>query len=243
MSYQKRAHLLHLSALTTWKSNTLRLLTLLAALTFATTAAAEIEKVAAPRDYTPIEQAQIGTREDGLGVKNGHQIGDVTLEQFGADALTLSDLWNEQPLLIVFYRGGWCPFCNTQIKEMSDNYGQFEKLDVLPVFISVDKPDVASLTSQTYSIPFPVLSDTALSAHTEFNVVNKISDEQRARMAKRGLDFDEWSGSNHGVIAHASTFLVDSKGVVQWSTVVKDYRSRPTLEQLLAAIQQWKSNP
>jgi len=206
----------------------------------ATYSYAEIEKVANPRAYVAIDDKKIGTREDGLGVENGHKVADIVLAEHYGGSISLTDLWAGHPLIVIFYRGGWCPFCNAQIKEMADNSERFEEIGVLPVFISVDTPDAVSLTNQTYQIPFPVLSDTNLKAHTEFNVINKISDELQERAASRGLDFSEWSGSDHGVIAHASSFLVDTNGVVQWSTVVKDYRSRPSIDQLIAAIEQWQ---
>ena len=217
---------------------------LLATLIFlAGNASAEITEIAKPRAYKPIEATQIGTRDDDLGVANGHQVGPVQITGYEGNAVALSDLWQEQPLMVIFYRGGWCPFCNMQIKELSDHYAEFEAAGVLPVLISVDKPDAASLTTQTYDIPFPVLSDQTLVAHNEFNVVNKLSDEQKQRAAGRGLDFAEWAGNDHGVIGVASSFLVDTKGVVQWSTVLKDFTKRPTKDQLIAAINAWKTSP
>jgi peroxiredoxin len=77
----------------------------------------------------------------------------------------LSDLMRRGPLLLVFYRGGWCPYCNFQIRELTAAYPEYGKRGVTPVAISVDRVEESAKTLATYSIPFPVLSDPELAAH------------------------------------------------------------------------------
>lgn len=220
----------------------LAFLTFIFATFLGTNAHAEIEKVAKPKTYTNIGEATIGTREGGLGVANGHEVSNLSMPDYNGEMVALSDLWEDKPLMLVFYRGGWCPYCNMQVKELSDEYAKFEDVGLLPVLVSVDKPDASALLTKSYEIPFPVLSDQDLAAHREFNVVLKM-DEGRVESAKaRGLDFAEWAGQDHSSIAVASTFLIDTDGVVQWSTVLDDYKSRPTVDQLISAYTEWQSN-
>jgi len=211
------------------------------AFAFSSEAFAQIDQVANPRAYKTIDESTLGTRQADYGVPNGHQVGDITITDIDGAEVTMSDLWGEQPLMVVFYRGGWCPFCNMQIRELSEDYAAFEEQGVTPVLISVDQPDVAALTTETYDIPFPVLSDSDLIAHEEFNVVYKLTAQEIQRAEQRGRDFGDWSGRDHESIALASSFLVDSDGVVQWATVIEDYTSRPTIEQLITAITDWKA--
>lgn len=201
----------------------------------------QVDQLAPERAYKIIDESTIGTRDGDLGVPNGHVVSDVSISDTDGNLVALDELWKDQALMVVFYRGGWCPYCNMQIRELSEDYAAFEKEGVLPVLISVDQPDVTSLTTETYDIPFPVLSDQDLVAHTEFNVINKLSQEHLDWAASRGRDFADWSGRDHQTIAVASSFLVDTNGVVQWSTVLEDYTSRPTVKQLMAAISNWKA--
>ena len=202
---------------------------------------AQVDQVANPRAYNLIDESAIGTQDGEYGVPNGHQVGDIKMTNIDGEDVTMNELWGDQALMVVFYRGGWCPYCNMQIRELSEDYAAFEEQGVMPVLISVDKPDVAALTTETYDIPFPVLSDSDLAAHEAFNVVYKLTDREIERAESRGRDFADWSGRDHETIAIASSFLVDSDGVVQWSTVLKDYTSRPTVEQLMTAINDWKA--
>ena len=194
-------------------------------------------KIAMPRDYNALANELLGTREEGFGVAVGTDVSGLVVRSIEGAAYPMDELWRSQPAMIIFYRGGWCPFCNAQVRELSMAHPQFEKRGIQLALISVDKPDAGAMLKQTYDVPFPVLSDQDLAAHKAFNVVMQIP-EERAQKAKDtfGLDFKEWSGRGHLTIAVASSFLVDTDGRVQWSTVIKDYSLRPSKEQLLALI-------
>lgn len=201
-------------------------------------ASAEITAVAQPRDYSEIADDLIGSREGGFGVPNGTDVSGLEVLSIEGETVALDDLWAEKPLMLIFYRGGWCPFCNAQIRELSLGYSEFEERGVEIAVVSVDRPDVAILTKKTYEVPFPVLSDQDLVAHKAFNVILQMTQEDAARtLERRGRDYTEWSGRDHLAIAIASSFLIGTDGEVKWSTVVEDYRSRPTPEQLLSAIE------
>ena len=175
-------------------------------------------------------------------INTGQKVPDFTLTNASGNSINLYTQLENGPVILTWYRGGWCPYCNLQSRELSENYSLFEAENVLPVLISVDKPDASALMSATYEIPFPVLSDQDLIAHSEFNVVKVMSQQEIERAAQRGRDASDWSDRDHKSYAVASSFLVDTDGVVQWSTVLEDYSKRPSIEQLLAAISDWKAN-
>jgi len=198
---------------------------------------AEAIKNATPRDYNTVENELLGTSAKGFGVVIGTNVSGLIVSSIDGNPFNMDQLWRDKPTMIIFYRGGWCPFWNTQVRELSLAYSEFKKRGVEIALISVDKPDASTLLKKAYEIPFPVLSDQDLVAHNAFNVVKTIS-EERARKAKEtfGLDFKEWSDRDHLTIAVASSFLVDTEGNVQWSTVLEKYSSRLSPEQLLSAI-------
>lgn len=138
--------------------------------------------------------------------------------------------------MLVFYRGGWCPFCNYQIRQLTEAYPQYRERGVTPVAISVDRPEEAAKTRATYEIPFPVLSDPDLAAHRAYRVMHEVDDAERERLAGFGMDIERASGRDHHVIAIPSVFVVDAEGVVRWAHADPDYRVRPSNEQILAAL-------
>jgi peroxiredoxin len=197
------------------------------------------EKAAeAPRAIptTAEDQQVIGTLPEGVGLEVGATIPDVEVHDGSGQAVSLASLVRDQPTLIFFYRGGWCPFCNFQIRELTEAHAKFEARSVKLVAISVDQAGEAAKTQAAYTIPFPVLSDPDLRAHEAFRVVEHVSPEEIARLKGMGLDLEAASGREHGKIAVPAVFLIDADAKVTWAHANRDYRVRPTIEQLLNAI-------
>jgi peroxiredoxin len=176
----------------------------------------------------------LGTREDGLGLVVGATIPSFEIQDFRGETFSSTRI-NDANTLIVFYRGGWCPFCNFQIRELSQSHDRFKALGVSVVAISVDQPDAAAVTRNAYEVPFPVLSDPDLKAHEAFNVVLQLDAAGVARLAKYGHDIEKWSGKDHHEMAVPAVFLVRD-GKVAWAHVARDYKTRPSTEQLLTAV-------
>ncbi|WP_160154271.1 peroxiredoxin-like family protein [Microbulbifer sp. ALW1] len=184
---------------------------------------------------TPAESLGIG--EAGLEV--GSRPADFSVSSHKGDQVSLNGLVKEKaPILVVFYRGGWCPYCNVQIRQLAEAWPEFEKRGVTPVLISADKPDASALAKATYEIPFPVLSDPDLKAHEAFDVVVQIDDATAEKYKGYGIDLEAWSGRGHHKIAAPGIFLLDKTGTVQWAHVSKDYKTRPCVAQLLAVLDQ-----
>ena len=194
-------------------------------------------KVATPMDYTAVENAALGVNENGKGLEPGTEIVALTIADIHGKPFELQQAWREQPALVIFYRGGWCPFCNMQVRELSVKYPQLQAAGVQALLISVDEPDKAAMVDAQYEIPFPVLSDPKLIAHEAFNVVLELSEENLARYREYGLDLSAWSGQEHNKIAVSSVFLIDQSGTVLFSHAPEDFRSRPSVEQLVAVIE------
>ena len=189
-----------------------------------------------PKPLTEPTAEALGTREDGLGLAVGATIPLFEILDFRGEVFSSTAI-NDADTLVVFYRGGWCPFCNFQIRELSQSYDKFKALGVSLVAISVDRPDAAAVTRNAYEVPFPVLSDPGLKAHEAFNVVLQLDAAGVARLAKYGHDIEKWSGKDHHKMAVPAVFLVRD-GKVAWAHVARDYKTRPSTEQLLTAVKQ-----
>ena len=181
----------------------------------------------------------MGSHDQGVGIKKGSKVAGFSAQTHDGQKTDLSTLLTNGPLMVVFYRGGWCPYCNLQIRELTREWPKFKRRGVTPVLISADSVDGASLASKMYEIPFPVLSDANLAAHNAFDVTLDIDDKTYKLYQSYGIELEAWSGKGHHKIAVSSAFLVDSEGVVQWAHTSKDYTTRPSAKQLLSVIDQW----
>ncbi|UTA48391.1 peroxiredoxin family protein [Simiduia sp. 21SJ11W-1] len=183
------------------------------------------------------EAKALGLRDGGAGLAVGTAVPAFKASAHTGEPVSQKDLLAAgKPLLVIFYRGGWCPYCNLQIRQLTEAYNQFAKRNVELVLISADKVDGAALAQRRYEIPFPVLADPELSAHEAFNVVMTLSPELVETYKGYGIDVEQWSGKTHHKFALASAFIVNPQGKVQWAHVSEDYKSRPSVPQLLGVI-------
>ena len=195
-------------------------------------------------ETTPTPADKLGTLAPNTGIPVGQKIPDAHGRDLDGKDVTLSSLYAKGPILLAFYRGGWCPFCNSEIHALTTAFPDYQKRGVTPVAVSVDTPDKEAKLKATYAIPFPVLSDSDATMIEAFHVVNKVNDQQLAKMKTFGVDLEASSGKTHHEIAIPALFLVDRSGVVRWAHSDPDFKTRPSTAQLLAAIDATKlSNP
>jgi peroxiredoxin len=185
-------------------------------------------------EATPVQLA--GPAPEGVGVPVGQVALDPQLLDSSAMLAHVLDGLSKRYLLVVFYKGGWCPSCNVQIHKFSKGYAEFHKRAVAIVAISVDKPEYGAKTAAEYGLPFPVLSDSDLLAPRAYRVVDHVNGFGAFMLARMGADLKARSGPEHHDVAIPALFLVDADRKVRWSHVDKDYAMRPSIALVLAAI-------
>jgi len=185
----------------------------------------------------PTPQSRLGTLPENIGLSEGQSAPDAKVRDANGRLLMLSSLYAQGPVLIVFYRGGWCPSDNYQIQNLSEMYSEFQQLGVKPVLISVDAPTKSAIVEVAYDVPFPIISDSDLNATKAFEVSYKLSQDELTALNEYDIDPMEESGRSHNVVAIPSAFLVH-QGKVLWSHADQDYTIRPTVSQLVSAIAQ-----
>ncbi|MEO7673255.1 MAG: peroxiredoxin family protein [Pyrinomonadaceae bacterium] len=154
-------------------------------------------------------------------VKAGEVAPDFTLTSSDGKEITLSKVG--KPVVLVFYRGYWCPFCARQLAELRGLLRPEEK--VLLLAISVDPADKSKDLAAKIAkdgkgdVPFPFLSDPG----------HKIIDNY-------GLVDPAYAGKNFDGIPHPAVYVLDNKRNVVWAKVESDYKKRPTNEEIRAAL-------
>jgi len=189
-----------------------------------------------PKEYAATAAERVGVLAAGTGIAVGQPAPDVHAQELSGKDVSLASLYAAGPILLAFYRGGWCPYCNMEIHSLSVAYPEFQKRGVTPVALSVDRPEAEATLKATYTIPFPVLSDPDARAIEAFHLVKNVSAEELAKMRSFGIDLEAYSGRTHHEIAIPALFLIDRAGVVRWAHSDPDFKVRPSTAQILAAI-------
>jgi peroxiredoxin len=183
---------------------------------------------------TPADR--LGTAPAGFGPNVGDRAPDASLPDVTGKMQSLAEIFARGPTLVIFYRGGWCPFCNLQLHDYSVNKPEFDKRGVHLVAISVDKPSEEAKTQAKHGVPFPMLSDPRMVALQAYRVVHVPGDAEKKAMAGYGIDLAAYSGESHGDFAVPALILVDRNDVVRFVHVDEDFKTRPSAKQMLSVV-------
>lgn len=201
---------------------------------------AKVEASAAPaprsREPAPTPQAALGAKTTGLGLEVGAQAPIVQIHDSEGKPVSTDAVFGKEAVLVVFYRGGWCPYCNAQLHGLSQRFAELRERGLTVAAVSVDKADEAAKTRASWQVPFHLWSDPDLALHEAFRVVHQTDTAEQERLKGFGIDLEASSGRSHRKFAVPGLFLIDRAGVVRWSHVDPDYKVRPTFDQLLGVI-------
>jgi peroxiredoxin len=186
---------------------------------------------------TPADK--LGSVPSGLGLKLGTKAPDVTLSDITGKPQKLSALYNEGPTFVVFYRGGWCPFCNLQLQGLTNAKADFDAKGLKIVAISVDKADEEAKTKAKHGLAFPMLSDGDMLAHKAFNVIHVAPEAEQKALLGYGINLEAASGKTHHSFAVPAIFLVDKTGAIQWMHIDEEYKTRPSAKQMIEVAEKF----
>ncbi|MBJ2154697.1 peroxiredoxin-like family protein [Variovorax sp. IB41] len=180
-----------------------------------------------------------GLRASGLqerALREGSKAPDVTLPDALGRPVRLGDLWKDGPLVVSFYRGGWCPYCNTELRALQERLGELHGLGAKLVAISPQTPDHSMSTSRKNALAFPVLSDSDLEAAHGFGIGTTLAPELVDLYGAGGVNLPVLNGNGQWVLPVPATFVIDEAGVIRFAHVDVDYRERADLDEVVAAI-------
>ena len=160
---------------------------------------------------------------------------DNTAINFNAESI-------EKPMILTFYRGGWCPYCNKHLADMRETEEKLIEMGFDVVFMSPDKPQrlQESLDAQTEEVNYKLLSDADMAISRAFGIAFQLDQPTVKKYKDWGLDLQEASGFDHYQLPAPATFLVGTDGRIHFQYVNPDYKVRVGPKVLLAAAEDYQ---
>ncbi len=140
-----------------------------------------------------------------------------------------------KPLVLSFFRGGWCPYCNLHLAEMRKAESELRDMGFDIWFISIDRPELLYESLEQPDIGYTVLSDSRLDATRKFGLAFRVDDETVERYLTHDIDLEGSSGEKHHVLPAPATFIIAQGGVIRFQYTNPDYSVRLHPDVLLAA--------
>ena len=170
-------------------------------------------------------------------IRVGHTVEPVTLDDATGTPVGLDQLLSHGKVVLVFYRGGWCPYCNLALRtyqqELLPWLGEF---GAQLVAVSPQPPDESLSTAEKAGLEFTVLSDPGSRVAERIGIVFQQSEEVLAAQRQLGLDLTEVNAEGSTSLPRPTVLIIDRDRTVRFVDVQPDYTARTEVADILAAL-------
>jgi peroxiredoxin len=179
--------------------------------------------------------------EAGFGRKAkqvGDQAPDIELPDANGKPFHLATLLAKGPVVVTFYRGGWCPYCNLELRAYQAVLARITAAGASLVAISPEKPDDTVSTTEKNALTFPVLSDVGQKVGKAFGLVYAFTDELRTVYDGFKLDIPAKNGSpDDWALPLSATYVIGPDGRILFADTGVDYRRRTDPMDVLQVLE------
>lgn len=157
----------------------------------------------------------------------------VNLVNSSGQETDLRNLISEKPALLIFYRGGWCPYCNAHLSKLVEIEEELYNLGIQIIAISPDQPSYLNESTEEHELGYRLLSDSNMDAAKKFGLAYKVDPETVTRYKENNMDIAARSGNDHSLLPVPAAFLIDTDGIIHYRYFNPDYKVRVENSELL----------
>lgn len=176
-------------------------------------------------------QAFAQTYPNGLNLND--KAPDFTATDNNGKKINLKKELKKGSVVLVFYRGQWCPYCNKELKQIEDSIGFIKAKGATLLAITPELPENISKTIDKTKASYPVLFDDGLKIMNAYKVAFKVDDKTIEKYKGYGIEFDKANGSNGANLPVPAVYVVNKKGKVVYKFFDIDYRKRSSIKDIL----------
>ncbi|MFI7013666.1 peroxiredoxin-like family protein [Streptomyces sp. NPDC050164] len=150
--------------------------------------------------------------------------------------LALDELLADGPVVLTFYRGAWCPYCNIALRSLQQHHDAITARGARLVAVSPQIPDESLTLTEKHDLAFDVLSDVGSDTAKQYGLAFDLPDDLAAVYDKLGFDLQRVNGGHPRTLPLPATYVIDRDGVIRWAFVDTDYTTRAEPADITAAL-------
>ncbi|MGI4870408.1 MAG: peroxiredoxin-like family protein [Janthinobacterium lividum] len=195
-----------------------------------------------PAEAAHVIDAGIGSVEAAGVARQALQAGQVAphFSLPGADGqpVALADLLQKGPVVLFFYRGNWCPYCNVQLRAYQQALPELALRGATLVAVSPQTPDFTGLTVSEKALTFPVLSDVGNLVARQYGLAYAVGSDVAGTLRSLGIDLAAFNGTAADELPLTATFLIGTDGRVAHTWAEASFKHRADPADILRALDQ-----
>jgi len=168
--------------------------------------------------------------------KTGNTLPKIILPNATGELVNLNDRISQNKTVITFYRGGWCPYCNLELKALQNVLPEINAKGANLVAITPETPDQSLTTKEKNELGFEVLSDKNNVVAKNMNLVYKLPEELVNLYKTFNIDLEKSNGDLSQELPIAATYIIDTNGKATYHFLKEDYKLRADPKALLSVL-------
>ena len=169
-------------------------------------------------------------------LRSGEQAIDFTLPESRGDTVHLQTRIDQGPVVLSFYRGSWCPFCNLEIRALHEALPEIRKASACLIAISPELPKNNQLDTYFFEDGFEVASDPGNSVAGEYGLIMEVDESLRPLYLGWGLDIPRHNGDSSWKLPIPATYVIGRDGIIKAHYVDKNYTARMEPAEIITAL-------
>ena len=170
------------------------------------------------------------------GLFPGAKAPDFTGFDQNGNEINLKELTKKGPVVLVFYRGYWCPFCNKALKRLEDSLQLITEKGATVIAVSPEINSNIDSTVKKTGAEFSILHDKEMKIMKAYNVAFQIPENTVTRYRNTGLDFTKLNGENGNNLPVPAVYIINKQRDIVWRFFEADYKKRPPIQSIIDNI-------
>ena len=170
-------------------------------------------------------------------LKVGDKAPDFTLPNATGESINLQQLLQQGAVVLSFYRGGWCPYCNLELRALQQALPEIKALGANLITVSPQTPDNSLSTAEKNELTFEVLSDIGNKVAREYGLVFTLPEQLRPIYQNFGIDLPAYNGDPTFDLPIPATYVIAADGKVVLAFANADYTQRLEPTEIISTLQ------
>lgn len=147
--------------------------------------------------------------------------------------VNLKELRKKGPVVVVFYRGNWCPYCNRELKRFQDSLNLITERGAQIIAVTPEGTEGISKTVEKTGAVFPILSDADMKIAKSYAVAYDVDERTVGRYKNAGIDLLALNGQKQAQLPVPAVYVINKEGSIAYRYFDADYRKRVWVKEIL----------
>jgi len=165
----------------------------------------------------------------------GTTIPNASVKTLDGKSVAFKELVSQKPTVLIFYRGGWCPYCNKHLAELQQIEQKLVDMGYQILAVSPDRPEILKKSISKHDLDYTLLSDSPMNLTKAFGLAFRVDNKTIEQYKEHGIDLEKNSGYDHHLLPVPAVYLINPDGMITFQYVNPNYKTRINSDVLMSA--------